>query len=278
MTMSQQLIDKEQINDPRHWRLALRVGDHRLHIVAYDSSQDNSLIYRHLPVNGDTSEARLKSLEEAVYDIPALLLDFGRVDVVVESRAFVVLPEALGDAENAGLALESLFPKSEGETVMSSLQGLGAVIASRVDGGVASFLRRTFNNPRFHHHLSPLCRYFHHKSRLGNTGKMYANLRDGAMDVIAFGGSGLILANTFPIDAPEDALYYILACRGQLGAADVGEELFLAGDKAMREALTPMLREYIAYVMPVIFPSELFRMGREAMEAPFDLIILPLCE
>jgi hypothetical protein len=47
---------------------------------------------------------------------------------------------------------------------------------------------------------------------------------------------------------------------------------------ALREAIMPELRRYINYVMPVIFPSAMFRAGREAMNAPFELIVLPLCE
>ncbi len=44
----------------------------------------------------------------------------------------------------------------------------------------------------------------------------------------------------------------------------------------MRKAVTPLLRRYVASVLPAIFPSALYRAGREAMNAPFNIVILPL--
>ena len=44
------------------------------------------------------------------------------------------------------------------------------------------------------------------------------------------------------------------------------------------EAVAPMLREYVTYVMPAIFPAAAMRIGMDAMKAPFDLILMSLCE
>lgn len=276
--MASQVIDRELINDPRHWRLQLRVSDDCLHVVAYDAAQDNSLIYRRIPLVPDGDGSILKSLEETVYDNPALLLDYGRTDVIVETRQFIIIPGEISRREVAEAAFAVAFPQVEAEHLPSPLQGLNATIWMGIDTGLAGFLRRTFNNPRIHHHLAPLCRYFHGKSKLGNSGKMYANFHGGRVDIIAFGNDGLLLANTFSYREPADAPYYILACREQFNQSTGGDELFLSGDNDIRETLTPLLREYVAYVMPVIFPSTMFKAGREAMDAPFDLIILPLCE
>ena len=103
-------------------------------------------------------------------------------------------------------------------------------------------------------------------------------MRDDRLDLLAFGKDSLLLANTFRYRDPMDAVYYILACRQSLGLDAGSDELFLAGDKGVRETITPTLREYLAYVMPVIFPSAMFKAGKEALNAPFDLIVLPLCE
>jgi hypothetical protein len=52
----------------------------------------------------------------------------------------------------------------------------------------------------------------------------------------------------------------------------------VCGDVALREQIMPELRRFVNYVMPVIFPSTMFRAGKEALNAPFELILLPLCE
>ena len=86
------------------------------------------------------------------------------------------------------------------------------------------------------------------------------------------------MANTFHFKNPDDAVYYLLACRKNLGLDPYNDDLSLAGDQSIREKLMPMLRSFIARVIPVIFPPQMFKAGKDAMLAPFDLIVTPLCD
>ena len=103
-------------------------------------------------------------------------------------------------------------------------------------------------------------------------------MRQGKVDVIAVNGDGLRFANTFDYRNPMDAVYYIMASRQMLGMDNASDEMFLSGSPSARESVAETLRKYISYVMPVIFPSAIFKAGKEAMKAPFDLVVLPLCE
>ena len=87
-----------------------------------------------------------------------------------------------------------------------------------------------------------------------------------------------MLANTFSFSDPMDAVYYILACRNRIGLDPHNDELLLSGDASVREKILPMLRTYLARVMPMIFPPQMFKSGKDAMIAPFDLIVTPICE
>lgn len=113
---------------------------------------------------------------------------------------------------------------------------------------------------------------------MGNAGKMYAHIHNNQLDLLSFGKDTLRLANSYAFRDPMDAVYYILACRKMLNLDPGSDEMLIAGDNSVREAITPTLREYLAYVMPVIFPSSMFKAGKDALNAPFDLIVLPLCE
>lgn len=275
--MNQGTLNRELISEPRLWRLALRIDANALHVVLFCMVEDNSLIYREIELDKAAPDP-LSALENAVYENPLLLADFAKVDCVVESACFTVVPASITSDEVREKIMAKMFDGFDGEIVANELPGQNATILMGLDAAIAGFLRRTFNNPRIHHHLAPLCRYFHVKSRLGNTCKMYAYMRRGSMDVMAFGKDTLLLANTFTYRDPMDAVYYILSCRKLLGFDAVTDEMFLSGDNASREAVTPVLRRYISCVMPVIFPSSMFKAGRDSMNAPFDLIVLPLCE
>ncbi len=270
-------LDKELISNPRLWRLALRIDSKNLHVVLFCSVEDNSLIYREIPLDVTASSLQ-KATEEAIYDNPLLLSDFARVDCVVETNKFTLIPSEIDDADLKERIFKETFPSFDGTIIENNLNELKTNILMGIDEDLVNFLRRTFNNPAILHHLTPLCTYFHRKSRLGNSGKMYAYLKKDSLDIITFGKDSLLLANTFSFSQPVDAIYYILACREMLHLDAGSDELLIAGDNTLREAITPTLREYLAYVMPVIFPSAMFKAGKESLNAPFDLIVLPLCE
>lgn len=272
-------LDRELIERPEQWRLALQSGPRGLEVVAHSPMEDNSLLWRRIAPSGDESDRReLRALEEAVYDNPLLLADFGRVQCLIDTPFVVIAPAdaaALDDADRDTL-MRAANPDFEGVTFVNTLPASNASIVAGIDRETLGFLRRTFFNVDIQHHLTPLCRYFLNLARRTNAPRLYANLRPGSLDVVATERDRLLMANTFAFATPDDAVYYILACRKLLDMEQA--EMYLAGDAAVREQVAPILRRFIPAVMPVIFPSTMFRAGKDALGAPFELIILPLCE
>lgn len=275
--MESERLDKDLIADATRWRLAMKIGHDVIDVVAYSPIEDNSLIQRRIPLNNATLTP-LKAIEEAVYDNPLLLSDFGRIQCLIDTPDVVVAPKEAGqlDADTLADILSTARPEFDGEVETNLLPASNAVIVTGIPREISRFLRRTFVNLDVQHHLTPLCRYFLNSSRRVNTPRVYANLREGSMDVVAVDRDRLLMANTFAFTSPDDAAYYIVASRRSLGLDKA--EMYLSGDAAVREQLAPLLRRVIPAVMPVIFPSTMFRAGKEAMTAPFELIILPLCE
>ena len=270
-------LNKDIINDPQLWRLALRIDSDCIDIMLISTIEDNSLIYRHIPFD-KSAPSQLKAIEDIIYENPLLLSDFSRIDCIIATECFSLIPSEFKNKENQEKLFLHTYPKFDGEIITNEMLETGATILMGLETDFVSFLRRTFNNPHLYHHLTTMCRYFRHKSRMGNGNKLYAHLRNGQIDIIAYGNDNLKLANSFRFRDNMDAIYYILSCRKLLNLEASGDELLLAGNASIREAITPILREYIPYVMPVIFPSEMFRAGKDAMLVPFELIILPLCE
>lgn len=86
------------------------------------------------------------------------------------------------------------------------------------------------------------------------------------------------MAVTTTIASADDALYYLMAALHTCDLSPADVEIMLCGDNALRQKLTPMLRKFVGYVMPVVIPSAIFRAGKDALEAPFPLMLIPLCE
>ena len=270
------------IDSGGQWRLAMRLDSAALDTVIYSPLREGSLTHRRLPLDA-AAGSHLKALETCVYENPLLLGDFSRVSLVIESRSCIILPPGLDDADDADaddarhLIFTTAYPDFDGDTFLSPSGTAGVAIMAGEDGDVMSFIRRTFYNVQISSHLSPLCRYFLSSAGRSAGPRLHAVLRDGAVDIVVTQRSRLMMANTF--DAPEasDAAYFIVAVRKMLNLPDDAETM-LAGSAKLREQVSPILRQFPAQVMPVIFPSEMFRAGKESLSSPFDLIILPLCE
>lgn len=274
-------MDKKmpEIDNPRVWRLLLQLEKSGLRMVAVSTVDDSSMLVS--SVAFESGRDMLAALEDAVYAAPLLLSDFMRVDVVVATTDYVVVPDVLAPEAREAAAVYAAIC-GEGESLHEdAVDGAGAVVVWSLRDDIARFLARTFRNPSLHCRISPLMRYFCRKTRLGNTGKVYAHLggESATVDIVAFGHDGsLRTAVTKSVTAPADSVYWVLACAREAGLDPAADEILLCGDNAARYELTPLLRRYAGYVMPVIFPSAAFRSGQDALNAPFPLILIPLCE
>ncbi|MDE5953588.1 MAG: DUF3822 family protein [Duncaniella sp.] len=267
----------DKIESPELWNLLLRISRDALHVVIYSIVEDNSLVYRRF--NLDTaSSSWIGALQNVIYDNPAILSDFRRVYCVVETEKYLLVPSACESVADRTLLFGAAFPGSGLEMAVDETGALNAIAITAIEPELRGFINRTFQRVSIVSHIASLCRYAALNGSLGNKVRMIANMRERAVDVIVIDGRRLMLANTFAYDKPDDAAYYLLAVRQRLGLDANNDELLLAGDLACKEEIMPMLRNFVARVMPVIFPPQMFKAGREAMLAPFDLITLPLCE
>lgn len=271
-------LTKALVPDTSMWRLCLRIDPKALSVVAYSTVEDNSLIYRRIELD-PAADSQLRAIEDAVYDNPLLLSDFQRVYVTVAADCYMLMPaECAADADLRRSTLLELFPEFDGDIFSCDCGTRNVRLVMGLDNHLTGFLNRTFLNPRITHSLAALSRYFITNNPAANAVKTYINLRAGRLDIIIAEKGRLLLANTFTCPTPSDALYYTLAARSLFALDNDTDELLLAGDTSSREQLMPLLRRYVAKVMPAIFPSTMFRAGKDAMNAPFDLIVMPLCE
>ncbi|MCD8387047.1 MAG: DUF3822 family protein [Bacteroidales bacterium] len=273
-------LTKDTIATPQLWRLSMLLNKEQVEVVLNSSMEDHALIHRLLPL--DQGMSPLAAFEDLIYENPLLLSDFKQVDLLIDTPCYTFLPTDMATEEAQQAALEALWPDAGFTPVANALPELGETLVMGVDKGLLAFVRRTFLDTEPLHPIAALAKYFYPLSHQGNTSKLYAHLRPDAIDVVVIGNSGprgssqLRVACSYQTPTADDAAYYILAAAKTAGLSLQHDELRLCGDQQMREEVAPKLRQAASYVMPVIFPSEIFRAGREAIDAPFPLTILPL--
>ena len=275
--MDNQPLTREIVPDTALMQLNMRISPDSLDVMLYNPLEDRSLIYRHadLPSNDDE---RLKAVEDFIYDNPVLTSEFHKTNVILSTNRFTILPDEVTDTELIERALKAACPENNTatETLINRIDELKATIVSAPSARMVNFIRRTFLNAPILHSLVPLARYFGSRWGAGAPPRMLVNMRPGSMDVVVTDGNGLRYANTLSYREPNDAVYYIVALCHSLD--NKIEEILLAGDRELRDKLNVDLRKHHNYVMPMIFPSAMFRAGANAMNIPFDLVIMPLCE
>lgn len=268
-------LDKDMVADPAICNELVRVGGECIDVVVYSIIADSSLIYRSFPVPQGVTPTR--ALEDVVYDNPLLLSDFRKVYILVDTPDYVLIPDGI-DEDGAREIFSALHPAWGGVVDCADTATRNAAVVYGLDSELSGFIGRTFVGAAVMPHIVPLTRYFASKPGRGNSRRMICNFRPSAVDVIVIDGSSLLQANTFTYRSVIDAVYYILSCRSRHGLDPYADEVLIAGDRRVREEIAPVLRRYISRVMPAIFPPQMFRAGKDAMRAPFDLIVTPLCE
>ena len=265
--------DKTNPQQPEVWELLLSIGDKEMKYIKFVPSVAGSLVMGEFPLGDDT----LRSLEDAVYDKPELLEEHRRVRVIVHSRHFVLLPQETADDDCRMLAQQA-FPGDGGDAAVCTLPLNGVKIAWLMPRGLQAFLGRTFNYPEVYHRLTPLCEYFKGLNGGDSLSRMFLHLQEGDMDLVIYRDGKLQCANSYPFDDGQDAAYYVLNAWRTHGLDQLTDELQLIGDASMLSTMTPVLREYVKYVMPAVYPAAAMRLGRDAMQAPLELILQALCE
>lgn len=266
--------EKIHIDHPEAWELLVSIGDKRLQYILYTPEIAGSLIVGEATAEGYDP---LQALEDATYGTEGLLNDYSRVRVIVHSPHFILLPQATSD-EDCLMLLRQAFPAALGDEAVNVLPQEELKIAFVMPRGMRAFLGRTFNYPAVYHHLYPLCEHLHGQASGDDLSRMFLNLNDKSMDMAIYSKGQLVCANSYPFNNHEDATYYALNAWRTHGLDQLTDELQLMGDPETRAAMTPLLREYVKFVMPAVYPAQAMQLGRNAMQAPLELILLALCE
>ncbi len=269
-------MERSETIDTSQYVLMLRITDNELTYVYYHPAEDDSMVSERIALHYTDSLSR--AVEEVVYERAVLLQSFRRVYVVLPSKHHLLVPSEVATSDDNSVYYKSVYAESNETIVECRMPYTGAVMLSGANEELVRFVYRTFDRPTLLHPLSALCEYFYRKSRMGNQRKVYVHLYNGSADVVCYSREGLLLANSYAYRTANDVAYHVLNVWKQLSLDQRADEVHIAGDGELRKELSTILRNYILTVVPVIFPSNCHVLGSSAMQIPFDLTALSLCE
>ena len=272
-------LEKDFITQPELWRLALMVSDRELSVALYPPVAREEILWRNFTLDRDTPD-RLKAIEDIVYDNPLLLCDFKRVDCIVDSKEFMILPETVTDDDMNLFLSSGGFDDDLSSSVISS-PAENTRLLQAMDTKVCSFLKRTFYNITFRSKVSLLASYFISSTDNMPARKALALTNGDRLTFLGAEGHRLLAANEFEFRRPADAAYYILASMKQLGMEPDDPEVALAVRRDINDdenSINALLKPYVRNIMTIPFPMLRYRASRSTLLIPFPLLLLPICE
>lgn len=269
------LKDHLNFENAKEYTLSIRLRSDGFSFSIHSFLIEKEYIYEAFKFRSNTSF--IAWIEDMILSNELLLLPYRKVNILVASNRFTLVPNELYDEDQKQALFNLSFDHRREQLLTDQLTQCGAVNLFGLAPELYAFLMRTLCNPVFHHHTSVLIEYFALRSKLGNSAKMICQVHEQSIDLVCFSKGRLLLANQFEIKHINDAAYFILNCWQNI-AFDAHKDLLqMMGYKPSITLLQPILENYLANIEPVLFPSQIYSSDNDSINSPFDLIALDLC-
>ena len=256
--------------DNKQKRLIIRISKGRLSFATADGSD---VLYEDYALNSSISMAA--NLREALRTVPLLEESFERVLVMVDTYTLMV-PANLFVEEESEELYHPAFTGQEQQLVMHTvLPDLNAVVLFAVQKDLRSVIANNFGDVRYTAAEAPVWRHLHQRSYTGQHQKLYGYFHDRRMEVFSYAQNRFKFCNSYAVNNPNDALYYLLAIWKQLTMDAEHDELHLVGDIPERDQLLEEAQKFVKRVF-YINPSGEFNRApvTQIKGMPYDMMTL----
>ena len=256
--------------DNKQKRLIIRISKGRLSFATADGSD---VLFEDYALNSSISMAA--NLREALRTVPLLEESFERVLVMVDTYTLMV-PANLFAEEESETLYHHAFTDVEQQLVMHTvLPDLNAVALFAIQKDLRNVIADRFTDVRYTAAIAPVWRHLHQRSYTGQHQKLYGYFHDRRMEVFSYAQNRFKFCNSYAVNNPNDALYYLLAIWKQLTMDAEHDELHLVGDIPERDQLLEEAQKFVKRVF-YINPSGEFNRApvTQIKGMPYDMMTL----
>lgn len=241
-----------RIGDIADWRLICVISSRGMsaYLKNVNPTEDVVTLFDEKWVSAE--EGLLSKIENAVYDHPQVLDDFSADIVVVAPESIWVPTEMVEDDEEEASRLYNQVYAAEDSDIMSETVDDATCLYVLVPG-LNAFLQRTFPGSRVHSHLAVMASRF--RERSSDMPRIYAEIREGEVDFIAFDRRSLLMAATHRWNEMNDIQYHLFNIMNVYDLDPAEVQVSLSGLRDVKNELMRELRKTVSYVMLTMMPS-----------------------
>lgn len=250
-------------------RLTIRISSWSM---LFSTTNGREVVFERYPLKSGISLAA--NMREALQQSPMLQEEYLRAYVMVDTPVLTV-PVDLFNQKDSEALYRYTFTLQGQQTVMHAvLPELNAVAVFPIQKDLLQVITEHFGKVTVMPVAATVWRHAHQKSFTGPRAKLYAYFHDRRMEVFCFTQNRFKFTNSFAVNNPNDAVYYILSVWKQLGMVPEEDELHLTGTLPDKEALTELVRQFIRRVYVNNPSGEFNRSAVTQIEGmPYDMML-----
>lgn len=271
-------ISPIDLSNTEQCTLSVRLSAEEFSYSIYNPAQEKA--YRFFKKDTHENLSMAANVKEAIKENDFLKKAYRKVNVMVVTKKFTLIPFELFEDEQVETILYHSHTRNENEIVLYNiLKKANVVVAFAVDKSAHWQILDQFPDAHFYCQASPLTEYLSGRSKQGNNLKMFAYLRKSSVDVMCYDRGKVLLINNFKCSETADIIYYLLYVWKQLDFNQERDELHLMGNSPNKESVANELKQFVRQLF-VISPEKEFSLNElsKVEDIPFDLQILSSCE
>lgn len=230
--------------------LVLQIGGEQLTLAVLDNLTNDFLAFEQYVFRKAGSERALaEQLDKLTSEHEWLTGGFKRVDAMVVTERFTLVPAAFFDSTRTAEYLRFNHPVSDTDSVLNDvLRNAEARNVYAFEAKLERSLKKISSSVRLRHHLSPLIERSLSVNKNKPGRRALAHVQQQRFDLVVSDGGNLLLANTFTYQTSEDFIYYLLFACEQLKMNPEKMELEIVGEVETDSAIASLAKKYVRNV------------------------------
>ena len=263
------------------YELSLLIGSDSVYYMVNDA-QLNVLALKSFHLDHKKDKTQLSIFKDAFFDDFLLKEPYRVTKIVVATPHFTLVPNKFYNDEQRQLYFENLTDIATTDVFEAdSLKNIDFKNVYALDAAILKFVQSTFPLAKRFHVFSALIQGCQKIAETRQGHQVFANIRDGFIQILFFDGKDLVFANAYAFQAPQDLIYYLMMVYEQFKLNPENIPLSISGAMTEDSDIYKYIYRYIRQVQFIPAPPY-FRLGHEFTGIPqhfyFDLFSIKLCE
>ena len=173
-------------------------------------------------------------------------LNVGKIDVVVESYQYCIIPADIFRLEDAtDFLLFEHKPAPTDSILYNKIPEFGIVTVFGIPETVLDALNQLFPNSAIEHHLS---RFISENVSMQNENCLFCHAGNKKLDAVAIKNGKLALINSFGYKTPEDFLYFVMNLYDKLSLNQQKHPVYLL-NSIKNQNVEKLLKTYLTTIL-----------------------------